>query len=159
MPLERRFEQTLRDVTVTATLSGPTTAKQVRVVAGPFRLSVAVNGETVLDGELYAPVHEDESTWYIEDGRELSIVLEKQNGTEWWPHVLTTDPKIDVKKIKPEQSKLSDLDAETRATVEKMMFDQRTKASEDQRKSSMLEQFKRQHPELDFSKVDTSKRP
>jgi hypothetical protein len=41
----------------------------------------------------------------------------------WWSTVIEGDLKIDTQKVEPETSKLSDLDGDTRATVEKMMFD------------------------------------
>lgn len=49
-----------------------------------------------------------------EDNKILNIHLEKMNNSDWWAHVLTRDPKIDTTKLVPENSKLDDLDGETR---------------------------------------------
>ena len=57
----------------------------------------------------------------IDDSREISIHLEKLNQQTWWENVVVGAPKIDTTKINPENSKLSDLDGDTRAMVEKMM--------------------------------------
>lgn len=119
----------------------------------------ASNFPATVQGDFPHPIHVDESTWTLEpvpSGKELSIHLDKVNQMEWWPHVVTTAPKVDTSKIQPESSKLSDLDGETRTMVEKMMFDQRQKemgkpTSDEQKKLDMLEQFKKQHPEMDFS--------
>ena len=111
-------------------------------------------------GPLPHEIHPSESTWTLEPtttGKEISIHLDKTNKMQWWASVTSNAPYfLDTSKIQPENSKLGDLDGETRGMVEKMMFDQRQKemgkpTSDEQSKLDMLENFKKQHPEMDFS--------
>ena len=56
-----------------------------------------------------------------EDQKTVSILLTKQDHMEWWKYLAKGEPEIDTQKVEPENSKLGDLDPETRSTVEKMM--------------------------------------
>jgi len=154
------WTQTLSEVTVTIPVPENTRGKDLNITIAKKTLKVGLRGskEMIIPENtlLCKPIIIDDSFWTVEDGNRLVINLQKSNQMEWWDCVLQGDPQIDVKTIQPENSNLSDLDGETRKTVEKMMFDQRQKAmglptSDEQQKFDVLERFKKEHPELDFS--------
>jgi len=151
------WTQTLKEVSVEVFLPKGVTARQLQVKFGPQHLFVGVKGheEPIIDGDLDDGIFPSECYWTVEDDL-LSLVLAKTGDMTWWKRVIKGDAKIDVKKIEPENSNLSDLTPDLRQTVEKMMHDQRQKAmgkptTDESRNSEMMKKFMAQHPEMDFS--------
>ncbi|CAG8756516.1 2402_t:CDS:2 [Racocetra fulgida] len=151
------------DVDVTVPVPKGTRARDVIVTIKKKHLTAGLtNNPPIVEGELCKEIKVDDCTWTLgNDQKEIYIHLEKVNAVEWWENVIKTHPPIDTTKIQPENSKLSDLDGETRAMVEKMMFDQRQKqmgkkTSDELQKEEILKKFQAQHPELDFSNAKIS---
>ena len=156
------WTQTLSELTVNIHLPPGTKTKMldVQIKNSSIKVSIKGQGSPIVQGELHKRVMVDDSLWTLEDG-DLVITFTKENKMEWWKCVLVGDPEINTQKVQPENSKLNDLDAETRQTVEKMMYDQRQKAmglptSEEQSKQDMLKKFMAAHPEMDFSNAKFS---
>ena len=159
------WTQTLSEVNVSIVLPAGTTSKLLSVSIEPNALhaSLKKGDKTVyLSGEPDERIDSNNATWTLETDKAgvklLQLYLPKLNKMSWWKCVVKGDPCINTKKIVPENSKLEDLDGDTRSTVEKMMFDQRQKqmgkpSSDEITKQNALKRFMEMHPEMDFSNV------
>eukprot|EP00163_Fabomonas_tropica_P013391 TRINITY_DN2491_c0_g1_i2.p1 TRINITY_DN2491_c0_g1~~TRINITY_DN2491_c0_g1_i2.p1 ORF type:complete len:232 (-),score=83.25 TRINITY_DN2491_c0_g1_i2:168-863(-) len=151
--------QVLGEVEVRIPVPKGTTGKMVDYTLTKSKLKIGIKGkDPIINEALHAEVKPDDSFWTLEDNELIVLTLTKVKDMEWWPRVVLSEPEINTRKIQPENSKLSDLDGETRATVEKMMYDQRQKqaglpTSDEQKKQDMLKKFMDAHPEMDFSQA------
>ncbi|KAI1323550.1 HSP20-like chaperone [Xylariaceae sp. FL0255] len=163
--LPYKWTQTLEELEVTIS-SIPANMKSRDMVVELKRqtLKAGIKGQDpIIEGTFPHPVDTEESTWTLtgDSTKTLSIYLSKVNKEEWWAHIVTSAPKIDVTKIEPEASTFGDLKGDYKQVVGKMMYDQQQKAkglptSDEERKQDILKNFMAQHPEMDFSQAKIS---
>ena len=145
------WTQTLKELAVTIAFPAGTSARSLDIKYTPTTLLVGIKGqEPIINGNLGSRIHVDSSTWTIENGT-VTLELTKVDKMNWWSAVIVGDPAINTQDIVPENSKLDDLDRDTRSTVEKMMFDQRQKqrglpSSEEIQKQEAIQNFMKMHP-------------
>ena len=115
------WKQTLEEVTLTIDLEPGTRAKDCDVKIETLHLRVRVKGKTLIDGALSHGVKQGESTWTVEDRKQLVIVLQKRLRHESWESLLAGQHVLDP------------------ITKDKMD------------KQMMLEKFQSENPGFDFS--------
>jgi len=157
------WTQTLEEIHVYIPVPSNIKTRDLTIKVETVKAYVCIKGQQpIIDGEWPEKIKADDSIWTLEDnkdGKVVHLAIQKwTNNWHWWDCAIKGDPKIDTQKIEPEPSNLSDLDGETRSTVEKMMFDQRQKSmglpsSDELKKKEQLDKFMKAHPEMDFSKV------
>lgn len=154
------WTQTLEEVEIRIEVPSNIRGKHLKVDLKNTKMAFGLKGqEPMVQGEWYSEIQDSLWTLETEQDKKFAVLsIEKLKGMCWWPSIIKGHPEINTKKISPENSKLEDLDGETRQTVEKMMFDQRQKAmgkpsSKELSQQDKLSKFMKMHPEMDFSQA------
>uniref|UniRef100_UPI00358FC16C nudC domain-containing protein 2 n=1 Tax=Myxine glutinosa TaxID=7769 RepID=UPI00358FC16C len=120
--------QTLEDVVLEIDFPEGTSARNIKCVLEPSRLSVSLSGKCILQGPLFETIVADESTWTLEENRLLHIVLVKsvRQASHCWSALLKGSFMADPWTLDQMQRKLT------------------------------LERFQTENPGFDFSKAEVS---
>jgi len=139
-PIENGYEfdnykwvQNAKDVTIFIPISRDVKSRDIKVNFLTNKIHVSVKEQVFFNTskELTHEIKPDNCTWFIDDDerekRLLIVELDKKKFDEWWVCVNKGDPEIDASKIRPPNAQISDLDSSTRATIDKMMYDEDVK--------------------------------
>ncbi|KAI5654109.1 hypothetical protein M9H77_31296 [Catharanthus roseus] len=155
--------QTLQEVTINVFVPPHTKSRFVICEMKKDYIKIGLkNQEPIIEGEPFKHIKPDDCFWSLEDQKLISVLLTKQDQIDWWKSLIKGGLEIDTQKVEPHPSKLSDLDGETRASIEKVLFDKRQKfmglpTSNEIQNSELLKKFQRQFPDMDFSGMNSGK--
>ncbi|TMW82659.1 hypothetical protein EJD97_005461 [Solanum chilense] len=153
--------QSLQEVYVNITVPRGTKSRFIVCDIKRNHLTVGLKGQPpILDGELYGPVKVEACFWTLEDQKSISLLLTKIDQMNWWKWVVKGEPELDTEKVEQITS-LSELDPETRSSVETVMFDQRQEAMglptlDEMQNQEMEKLIMEKYPWMDFSRAKKS---
>ncbi|CAM9247338.1 unnamed protein product [Choristocarpus tenellus] len=97
------WTQTLQELSISVPVPEGIKSRDIVCDITKSKLRVGVRGkEMLIDGDMYNKVKVDDSFWTLEDGnegKEISIALQKENQMEWWKCVIKGDPEINTSKV------------------------------------------------------------
>jgi len=120
------WTQSAYDLCVIIPLPENTLKKDIVIQIKTNKLLVKIKDVIIVEGDLFADILNDSSMWYISKNN-IEIELDKLKKHDWWKCVIIGHPEIDTTKVRPDSEHITDLDSETRATIDKMLYDQQMK--------------------------------
>lgn len=122
------WTQTAYDLTIIVSLNDDISSKdEIKVDVTNQEVNIYIKEEKYLENNTLSFDVIVEKTFWYKDDKNLIIELEKAKKHEWWRSVFIGDEEIDTSKVVPPTESVNDLDSETRATIDKMLYDQRKK--------------------------------
>jgi len=121
------WTQTAYDLTITVPLPDDINRKDIEVDVTNKEVYVFFKSESYLTNSILSFDVKVEKTYWYKDGNKLIIEIEKYKKHEWWKSVFVGDDEIDTSKVVPPTESIGDLDSETIATIDKMIYDQKKK--------------------------------
>uniref|UniRef100_A0A3Q7HNZ6 CS domain-containing protein n=1 Tax=Solanum lycopersicum TaxID=4081 RepID=A0A3Q7HNZ6_SOLLC len=119
-------------------------------------LTVGLKGQPpIVDGELYGPVKVEACFWTLEDQKSISLLLTKIDQMNWWKWVVKGEPELDTEKVEQITS-LSELDPETRSSVETVMEAMGLPTLDEMQNQEMEKFIMEKYPWMDFSRAKKS---
>nr|KYP36363.1 Nuclear migration protein nudC [Cajanus cajan] len=116
------WQQTLKEVIILLPLPAGMSYENVDLSIKENHLKIGFHGQPpIIDGELFAPLIEDECYCCEDDHDTVYILLTKQNQLELWKSVIKGDPELFIPTFETLGPDFPDPDPETRREIKRIM--------------------------------------